>query len=64
MLAVFHASALDPKEELYIHYSFHFSNRSLLISGSPLSGLELFPLASVLHYHQFMITIGNEGTNE
>ena len=56
--------ALDPKEELYIHYSFHFSDQPLLISSSPLSGLELLPLASVFHYHQSMITIWNEGTDE
>ena len=64
MWAVLCQLALDPEEELYIHYSFHFSDQPLLISGLPLNNLELLPLASVLCYHQSMITIWIEGTNE
>ena len=64
MRAVFFPLGLALKEELYIHYSLHFSDQPLLISGPPLSDLELLPLASILFYHQSMITIGNKGTNE
>ena len=62
--AVLCPSGLALQEELYIHYLLHFSDWPPLISSLLLSNLELLPLASILCYHQSMITIGNEGTNE
>ena len=64
MRAVFFPLGLALKEELHIHYSLHFSDWPLLISGPLLSSLELLPLGAVFLNHQSMITIGNEGTNE